>query len=186
MTTCVSLLRCRSRAPPCRRRAPAGVNHRAARRFPAEVQASFQAVVDEKSETNWCGRCPPARAAGRVREVLTGRPAGRALWTGPDAGHLAVKGTGSGGVDELAQHLAVRASRWAGRGPCLTVFPAPPRPLLQEDEAAFGVFKVVGVDERENVTSRRPKYIGVTYIGPKVRPPARAARAKPERLCVRR
>lgn len=36
------------------------------------------------------------------------------------------------------------------------------------DQVFFGGFLVTGVDVRENVTSRRPKYVVFNYIGPKV------------------
>ena len=37
-----------------------------------------------------------------------------------------------------------------------------------EDKVIFGVIKVDGVDERESVTARRPKFIQVNWVGPKV------------------
>lgn len=50
--------------------------------------------------------------------------------------------TGSGGVAELRTELGAL-----------------------NDQVAFGAFLVTGVDNRENVTSRRPKYINFTWIG---------------------
>jgi len=39
---------------------------------------------------------------------------------------------------------------------------------FDEKEIQFAAIRVVGVDQRQNVTSRRPKYIRITYIGAQV------------------
>ncbi len=39
---------------------------------------------------------------------------------------------------------------------------------LKEDEVLFGGLLVTGVDVRENVTSRRPKFVAITWIGSKL------------------
>ena len=36
---------------------------------------------------------------------------------------------------------------------------------LPDDRVLFGALRVIGVDARENVTSRRPKFVALTYIG---------------------
>lgn len=47
---------------------------------------------------------------------------------------------------------------------------------LQDDEIVWGAFKVVGVDDRGNLVSRRPKFISVKYLPPAA-PTMKRARA---------
>eukprot|EP00456_Euglypha_rotunda_P067477 TRINITY_DN5848_c0_g1_i1.p1 TRINITY_DN5848_c0_g1~~TRINITY_DN5848_c0_g1_i1.p1 ORF type:complete len:164 (-),score=24.70 TRINITY_DN5848_c0_g1_i1:76-567(-) len=70
---------------------------------------------------------------------------------------LEVVGTGTGGIKELAEKLS-------------------------ESSIQFGAFRVVGVDERENLTSRRNKFIWFTWLGPKapILKKARVSVQKPE------
>lgn len=56
---------------------------------------------------------------------------------------LEVVGTGSGGLEELKNHL-------------------------DDSRIQFGIIKVFGVDEKETTTSRRAKYVFITYIGERV------------------
>lgn len=62
-----------------------------------------------------------------------------------DSKKAALVGKGTGGMDELTQNLP-------------------------EDEILYGVFKVIGVDD----DSKRTKFVAVTWVGPKVKPMARA------------
>jgi len=39
---------------------------------------------------------------------------------------------------------------------------------FQDDQVQFGCIKVMGVDEQENVTSKRPKYVQINWVGTKV------------------
>jgi len=67
------------------------------------------------------------------------------LWAvGDDGKSLAVVGKGTGGLSELLQQLS------------------------DDTKVYFGAFLVTGVDVRENVTSRRPKFVVFNYIGSKV------------------
>jgi hypothetical protein len=54
-----------------------------------------------------------------------------------------VVGTGSGGLSEVAG-------------------------LMAEDRVLFVLFRVIGADVQENVTSNREKYVYISWIGPKV------------------
>ena len=56
---------------------------------------------------------------------------------------LELVGTGSGGFNELKEHL-------------------------DDSRVMFGVIKVIGVDDKETTTSRRAKYVFVTFIGERV------------------
>eukprot|EP00010_Vexillifera_abyssalis_P007591 CAMPEP_0201550004 /NCGR_PEP_ID=MMETSP0173_2-20130828/6429_1 /ASSEMBLY_ACC=CAM_ASM_000268 /TAXON_ID=218659 /ORGANISM="Vexillifera sp., Strain DIVA3 564/2" /LENGTH=169 /DNA_ID=CAMNT_0047959873 /DNA_START=103 /DNA_END=612 /DNA_ORIENTATION=+ len=56
---------------------------------------------------------------------------------------LEVVGSGSGGLNEMKE-------------------------TLDEGRIMFGLLKVVGVDEKETTTSRRAKYVFITFIGSKV------------------
>lgn len=47
---------------------------------------------------------------------------------------------------------------------------------LPEDDVVWGAFKVVGVDDRGNLVSRRPKYIFVKYLPSANIPPMKRAR----------
>jgi len=47
--------------------------------------------------------------------------------------------------------------------------------ICKDPEAIFfGGFQVVGVDEQQNVTSKRPKFVRVTYMGSNVKPMVRS------------
>lgn len=48
---------------------------------------------------------------------------------------------------------------------------------LPADDVVWGAFKVVGVDDRGNLVSRRPKYIFVKYLPSGNIPPMKRARA---------
>jgi len=39
---------------------------------------------------------------------------------------------------------------------------------FQEDKIQWGVINVYGVDQQDNVTSRRPKYVQINWVGPRV------------------
>jgi hypothetical protein len=56
---------------------------------------------------------------------------------------LYVVASGSGGIEEL-------------------------KSKLDESQVQFAAFRVVGVDNRETTVSRRPKFIYISYVGPKV------------------
>jgi len=79
---------------------------------------AFKALTDEKDSTNWI--------------VLT-----------VEEKKLVVAATGTGGPEEMKEHLVDNAVR-------------------------FAAIKIVGVDVRDNVTSRRPKYIQIVFVGAKV------------------
>jgi len=49
---------------------------------------------------------------------------------------------------------------------------------LHEDQLQFGAIRVFGTDSKERVASVRPKFIGVTWVGPKVSPMKRAGTLK--------
>ncbi len=55
---------------------------------------------------------------------------------------------------------------------------------LPEDEVIWGAFKVVGVDDRGNLVSRRPKYVFVKYAPPAV-PTMKRARAGGHKGAIR-
>jgi len=61
----------------------------------------------------------------------------------PNSNKLHVVDTGSGGLEEL-------------------------KSKLDENSVQFAAFRVVGVDNRETTISRRPKFIYISYVGPKV------------------
>jgi len=57
---------------------------------------------------------------------------------------------------------------------------------IVDDKVQFGVFRVLGVDVRQNVTSTRPKYVTFTCVGGHVGPlkRARVSTQKPEVLRI--
>jgi hypothetical protein len=55
---------------------------------------------------------------------------------------------------------------------------------LVGDEIFWGGFKVVGVDDRGNTVSRRPKYIFVKYL-PSSAPAMKKARAGPHKGAIK-
>mmetsp|Transcript_1495 Transcript_1495/g.3519 ORF Transcript_1495/g.3519 Transcript_1495/m.3519 type:complete len:166 (+) Transcript_1495:158-655(+) len=57
--------------------------------------------------------------------------------------NMKVAGQGCGGLEELKSHLS-------------------------DDAVAFGAFRVIGVDDRSTTTSRRPKFVFITWLGPNV------------------
>jgi len=42
------------------------------------------------------------------------------------------------------------------------------REAFQENKIQWGVINVHGVDQQDNVTSRRPKYVQINWVGPRV------------------
>ena len=85
------------------------------------IQAAWASVTRDGSADNW---------------FLMSHKAG-------SRSDLEVVGTGSGGLEELVNHL-------------------------DDSRVSFGVIKVLGIDEKETTTSRRAKYVFVTYIGERV------------------
>lgn len=55
---------------------------------------------------------------------------------------------------------------------------------LRDDALIWGAFKVVGVDDRGNTISRRPKYIFVKYF-PETVPTMKRARAGPHKQAIK-
>lgn len=66
-----------------------------------------------------------------------------------DANTLEVRAKGTGGLDEI-------------------------RPLLKSSECMYGGVRVDGVDVRGGVTSRRPKMVFFSWVGPTVKMMAKA------------
>jgi len=84
------------------------------------------------------------------------------LWgVSDDAKSLQVVGKGTGGLSELVATLS------------------------DEAKVFFGAFLVTGVDIRENVTSRRPKFVAFNYIGLKV-PALKKARVSVQKQDVQK
>jgi hypothetical protein len=78
-----------------------------------------------------------------------------------DGKTLKSTGSGSGGIEELAKQL-------------------------EEGKVQFGCFQVFGVDQQENLSSKRSKLIWFTWVGPKVSVlvKARVSVQKPEVAAV--